>query len=92
MVIVKVELWSAVTEHRTELARMEIANDGVLSSKNVNRGDYEARTLKGRSTEQLNRRTTQRQGFVKNWPRLQLHVWNLVATALKEMGYGRQTD
>ena len=92
MIVVKVELWSAVTGHTTELARMEIANDGDLSRMNITRGDYEARTLKGRSAEQLNRRTTQRQGFVKNWPRLQLHVWNLVATALKEMGYGRQTD
>lgn len=87
MIVVKVELWSAVTGQKTELARMEIANDGA--HPNPRRGNYTVRTLRGRSEEDLNRRTTQKSAKVDNWPRLALHVWNLVAESLKNMGYGQ---
>lgn len=85
MIVIKVELWSAVTGVKTELARMEIANDktGTLKRRN-----YITRTLKGRSAEQLRKRTTQREGTVKNWPSQSVHIWNLVATALAALGYG----
>lgn len=87
MIVVKVELWSAITGAKTELARLEICNTG--EEPNPRFGDYECRTLRGRSTEQLNRRTTMKAAEIKHWPRLQLHVWNLVTEALKGMGYGR---
>ena len=86
MIIIRVELWSAITGQKTELARMEIANvDGGRAA----RRNYNVRTLRGRSAEQLNRRVTQREGAVKDWPSEALHVWNLVAMALYAMGYGR---
>lgn len=85
MIVVKVELWSAVTGEKTELARMEIANDGegTLAKRH-----YDARTLFGRSTDQLNKRRTQREGRIENWPSERVHVWNLVAALLTKMGYG----
>jgi hypothetical protein len=88
MIVVRVELHSAINGRVTELARMEIANDGQASVENPNRGDYAVRTLRGRSREQLDKRSTQRSGFVRNHARLAEHVWNLVAKALKALKYG----
>jgi hypothetical protein len=85
MIVVRVELHSARTGQKTELARMEICND---DSGSAERRDYTARTLRGRSTAQLDRRVVQRQGTLKNWPSEALHVWNLVAVLLGRMGYG----
>ena len=86
MIVVKVELWSAVTGRVQELARMEICNEGT--HPNHRRGNYTARTLHGRDAEAFGRRTTQKETKIENWPRLALHVWNLVAVSLKNMGYG----
>jgi hypothetical protein len=92
MIIVRVELWSAVNGEKTELARMIIDNIGGT----VQRGDYRARTLRGRSREALDRALLQaddagatRKGYVRGHPRLREHVWNLVAKALSELGYGQ---
>lgn len=85
MIIVRVELLSAITGKTTELARMEIVNDGT---GNHLRGNYSARTLIGRSTGHLNRRTTKATTKIDDWPRTQKHVWNLVSVALTRMGYG----
>jgi len=84
MIVVRVELWSAITGDRTELARMHIANIG--GSETI--GNYEAATMRGRSTAQLNRNDVQRKCRVLGHPRLSQHVWNLVAKALSGMGYG----
>lgn len=88
MIVVKVELWSAVTGVKTELARMHIANTGVSSGPSI--GNYIVQTLKGRSTDQLNLGVVQREGRVMAWPRLDRHVWRLVAAALKDMGYDKR--
>lgn len=89
MIIVKVELHSAVTGKKTELARMMIDNIGG----DTQRGDYRARTFRGRSEEELNKamvkRTTTREGRVLGHRRLALHVWHLVAKALASMDYGK---
>jgi hypothetical protein len=85
MLIIRVELHSAITHRVTEIARMEIINDG--SSTNPAKGNYIVRTLKGRSKEYLDRRMTLRLDDVKNWPRLGKHVWYLVAAALQALGY-----
>ena len=87
MIRVRVELLSAVTGKTTELARMEIANTGELTNQNPRRADYDCRTIRGRSTDDLDKGTTQRRARVTNWPRLDLHVWNLVANCLKQMDY-----
>lgn len=95
MIIVRVELWSAVNGEKTELARMIIDNIGGTAQ----RGDYRCRTLRGRSAEALNAAMTRlnkgqggaitREGKVVGHARLAEHVWNLVAKALSGMGYGQ---
>jgi hypothetical protein len=88
MIVVKVELWSAINGRKTELARMTIDNIGGTAS----RGDYRIRTLRGRSAEALDRallsNTVQREGRVAGHARLALHVWHLVAKGLLAAGYG----
>lgn len=83
MIVVKVELHSAVTGKVTELARMIIANVGGTST----RGDYRCVSFTGRSKEALDKQVPNRTGSVKNYPRLSLHVWHLVSRALTSMGY-----
>jgi hypothetical protein len=83
MIVVRIELHSAITKRVTELARMHICNVG--GSRQI--GDYFARTYRGRSSEQLSRAIVQRQASVRNYPRLKLHVWHLVARALIAMKY-----
>lgn len=89
MLVIRVELWSAITGVKTEIARMDICNVGGTKT----RGDYECRTIHGRDKEKLdhshrNGRHT-RKGEVKDHPRLASHVWNLVAKALNNMEYGK---
>lgn len=93
VIVVKVELWSAVDGERHELARMVIDNTGGT----VNLGNYRCRTLRGRSTDALNKALakisttgTQREGQVVGHPRLREHVWNLVAKGLEALGYGNE--
>lgn len=52
------------------------------------RRSYHGQTFRGRSAEALARLDVQRQGTVQNWPSLDKHVWHLVATMLRAMGYG----
>lgn len=84
MIVVRVELWSAITGKKTEIARMHISNIGGTE----NLGNYECRTFRGRSAQELARQTRQRECQVRGHPRLSQHVWNLVAKALTGMGYG----
>lgn len=92
MIVIRVELWSAVSGQKSELARMVIDNIGGTT----NLGDYRCRTLRGRSEDALDRALltmsstgTQREGRVLGHARLREHVWNLVAKALIGMGYGQ---
>ena len=90
MIVVKVELHSAVTGKITEIARMWIANDG--SNLSNNRGNYWAKTLRGRgfsalSKHKLNNYRANRTGFVNNYPRSRMHVWTLVSRCLNAMEY-----
>lgn len=87
MIVVRVELWSAVDGSKTELARMHIANDGQATVENWRRGTYDGESFKGRNSAALDKRTVSKRGRVENWPRLDLHVWNLVAAMLHTMGY-----
>ncbi len=85
MILIKVELHSAVTGKMTELARMKICNDGLSSNNNF--GDYIAQTFIGRSTDQLEKERESKHTTIVHWPRNRLHVWNLVCKALRQMGY-----
>ena len=84
MIIVRVELHSAVDGRVTELARMHISNAGGTETL----GDYDVATLRGRSADALDRRVVQRRGRVLRHQRLALHVWHLVGKALGAIGYG----
>lgn len=83
MIVVRVELWSAVTGDKTELARMHISNIGATAKV----GDYDGETFIGRSTVALDRRVISKRGKVTNYRRLDFHVWNLVRRMLSNMGY-----
>lgn len=85
MLIVRVELWSAITGKTTELARMEVCNIGGTR----NSGDYSVQTMRGRSKEDLNKRIVAREGKVLGHPRLSQHVWYLVAKALRALEYSK---
>lgn len=84
MIRVTVELVSAVTGKTTELARMHIINNGAGDNSI---GHYDGITFRGRSKKQLDKLTAMHTARVFNWPRQRLHVWNLVAKMLKELGY-----
>lgn len=88
MLIVRVELKSAVTGETTELARMHISNAGGTNTL----GNYDVQTLRGRCAEDLDRawrnKSYTREGKVENHKRLAEHVWHLVGKALKNLGYG----
>ncbi|WP_193751746.1 hypothetical protein [Sphingomonas sanguinis] len=88
MIVVRVELWSAVTGNVTEIARMTIDNIGGTEQS----GDYRVRTMRGRSAEALHKamlaNTLSREAQVLSHPRLRDHVWSLVAKALIAMRYG----
>lgn len=86
MIIVRVELHSAINGQVTELARMHISNAGG----DAQHGNYEVQTLRGRDRTALDRRVVQRRGKVFRHARLALHVWHLVARALIAVGYAQQ--
>src|SRR5205809_1874117 len=88
MIVVRVELWSAVTGARTELARLRIANDGVTTAADRGLGTYVGETYRGRSAGALDRAEVSRRGRVERYPREARHIWNLVALMLAAMGYG----
>jgi hypothetical protein len=88
MIVVRVELWSARTGRKTELARMHIINDDTGDLK---RRNYHVETLRGRSAKAFARPVVQRSVRVTGWPSEALHVWNLVGFALAAMGYGKGT-
>lgn len=85
MIVVRVELWSAISGKRTELARAYI--DNVGGDRQL--GDYRVRTLRGRDAAALDKAVVQREGRVLRHPRLREHVWNLVAKSLAATGYGK---
>lgn len=83
MIVVRVELHSANTGKVSELARMKICNEGGTPQL----GDYGVYVMRGRSKEQLDKGTVQRSAQFGKYPRLSLHVWNLVLCALVAASY-----
>lgn len=76
MIIVKIELHSAITKQVTELGRMHICNENTSGCKE--RGNYVVRVLRKGTTDKI-----QRIGRVDGYPRLAYNVWRLVARACK---------
>lgn len=89
MILVRVELWSALTGQKTTLALMSICNSGARGTGAL--GDYEAKTFRGRSEPDLAAAlvndTVTRKGQVIGHPRKAEHIWNLVNKALTACGY-----
>lgn len=79
MILIKIELMSAVDEKRNrEIGRMVICNDGTGHEM---RSDYIVQLMR-RGTRDKVLKTAE----VKDYPRLSIPVWHLVARALKNLG------
>lgn len=85
MLVVRVEMWSAVTGEKSEIARMHIVNDAT-GTKHC--GNYVGYAFRGRTTKALDELVAQRTGRVNHFPRLRSHVWNLLVEMLVRMDYG----
>jgi hypothetical protein len=85
MIRVSVHLISAVNGSVTELARMDIANDG--RANNTLQMHYDGVTYIGRDKDRLDKGTPSKRGRIESWRRDQFHVWNLVYHMLASMGY-----
>jgi hypothetical protein len=82
LIIITIELWSAITKKRTKLAEMHIANDGTGTATV---GSYDGKVLRAPNFHpEVN---VTRRGRVENYPRQAVTVWNLLARMLKEMKY-----
>lgn len=91
MLVIRVDLHSAITGKTSEIARMIIANDGTGER---NRGNYWGRTAKGViegdsmiPAAVMHESRKMDHAEVKDYARNSLHVWNLVARMLGKMGY-----
>lgn len=82
MIVVKVELHSAVTGEVTEIGRTYIANDGTGTRE---RGNYKVKVCRKNSYNYSgwNSVKAAREGEVKDYPRLTYNMWRLIIRALK---------
>jgi len=81
MLILKLELHSAITGKTTQIAQAIIANDGGAVQANV--GHYDVKVArKGKFALPDNWHNPLRTGRVENYPRLSYNVWRLVIRAL----------
>lgn len=78
MIIVRIELYSAVTHRKTEIGKLYIVNDGSGSRR---RRNYMVTVMRRRSSCRVTRR-----GFVKNHSSISVSVWTLVRKALQAAG------
>lgn len=90
MLVLKLELHSAITGKVTTLGSMLIANDG---SGSTSRGNYFGETYRKGNDSWLklplfrNRPKAVRKGTVAGYPRKTLPVWCLVKQMLDDMGF-----
>jgi hypothetical protein len=94
VLVVKIELHSAITGQVKTIGEMVIANDGGGSRT---KGDYDGWVMRQtRSMSSLydrfrdvmqGKKKATRTGRVEDYPRLSITVWHLVARMLKDMGY-----
>lgn len=89
MIVVRVELHSAITGEVSELARAVICNEGINDTGS--KGDYGVYICRGRDKEALNKswlnRTFTKTAKVIGHARQAEHVLNLVSKALIAAGY-----
>lgn len=82
MLVVKIELHSAITGKITEIGSMKLWNTGAGTRR---RGDYRAELLSGRCKAKLNPR-----GEVRDYPRLSYTAWELLRQMLNNMHENRE--
>lgn len=91
MIVVKIELHSAITGAVSEIGRMEICNDG--SSENRQVGHYDGTAHESDFSGVVRRKpdfkVTTRRGRVTNYRRLDKPIWSLVARMLASMNYDK---
>lgn len=82
MLVVKIELWSAVTGQASEIGRMYIGNDGTGGQS---KGNYDVKVARKGSFEygSWEEIKTVRTGRVEDYPRLSYNVWRLITRCLK---------
>jgi hypothetical protein len=83
VLVIKIELHSAITGAVTEIGRMNLANDGHGTAE---LGHYKAQVLRRGNSEpgwEENKNKITRTGAVDNYPRQAYNVWRLVLRALK---------
>lgn len=91
MIVVRIELHSAVTGKVEEIGQMVISNDGT--SANPKRGNYDVRLgRRGVTDTRQIVNAPQRRARVELFPRASFSVWVLVARALKNLGIERFAD
>jgi len=83
MLVVKVELWSAITGKNEEIGRMYLANDGTALTPS--RGNYDVKVCREGSFKYAgwDKIKASRSARVEEYPRLGYNVWRLVTRALK---------
>lgn len=84
MLVIKIELHSAITGAVSEIGRMNIANEGTGTAQ---RGDYKVQVIRRSAPTDkgfwdYNASNVTRTGEVKNYPRLSYNVWRLITRAL----------
>ena len=80
MIVIKIELHSAITKRVTLLGKMHICNDGT--SKDPKIGHYLGGIFRNGSDKTFIRR-----GSVEGWRRKDRTVWELLFAMLKSMDY-----
>lgn len=83
MIIITIELASAITGRRTKLAEAHISNDGTSTSDKI--GHYDGKILRAPNFHP--EISVTRRGRVEDYPRNNITVWHLVARMLNKMGY-----
>ena len=82
MIIVSIHLKSAITGKLTQIGCMTLCNDAQSSNRRT--ANYEAAVLRQPKFTSITRSAR-----VENHRRLDKPVWDLVAKALLNMGYGK---
>lgn len=83
MLVIRIELWSAITGKRTELGTVTITNVGGTKT----RGNYEVRLFKKGAKKSI-----WKKGIVEGFPRLRLGAYDLLLRGLAAMVGSRNPE
>lgn len=86
MLVIRIELWSAITGQRREIGTVTIANVGGTKT----RGNYEVKLFK--NLRDAAKKAIWKKGVVEGFPRLRLGPYDLLLRALAAMVGGRNPE